>query len=385
MRWQNLLAAILILAAVSAVRAANITYNIVNYPADQYDEVIPGIDTISGTIITNGTLGAWDDSVYPGPIIGGSVTWQGPAGSYTGTIFPWDVGTSTSTSGIYFTATQIIARPGDALELTAAVPGSPNGLTIFLFYDRISPPWEFHGGEVVDYDGGVMGFAAGGGGISDNWGEEGSIAANDPWIIATAAPGPGIIDWKGGTVSHPTDWNVATNWSPNTMVPNGSGTKASFGNESAANNVADMISKGQTVGRMTFSATTGTTIQSSGGFALTLDNGGSVSTIEVTGTHTISAPVILANDATIIGPGTLSLSGGITGPHNLEVDMNLTATSIQVDALTVGAGSTVTIQAIPGGPLALSDSLRPVPEPSAIAMLILGGASLLSYTWRRPK
>ena len=151
--------------------------------------------------------------------------------------------------------------------------------------------------------------------------------------FSQSASGP-TIDWKGGTISDPTNWNVAANWNPDTAVPNGPGTKVSFGNQPAANNVVDMISQGQTVGTITFSANTSTTIQSSGGFALTLDNNGSVSTIDVAGTHTISAPVVLNNDATISGTGTLNLSGGITGSHDLEVDNNLTATSIQVDTLT---------------------------------------------------
>ena len=196
---------------------------------------------------------------------------------------------------------------------------------------------------------------------------------------------PGTIDWKGGTISDPTNWNVAANWNPDTAVPNGPGTKVSFGNQPAANNVVDMISQGQTVGTITFSANTSTTIQSSGGFALTLDNSGSVSTIDVEGNHTISAPVVLNNDATISGTGTLTLSGGITGSYDLEVDSNLTATSIQVDTLTIGSGATVTIQAILGGPLALRDSLKSVPEPSTFVLLGMGTLSLLAYTWRRRK
>jgi hypothetical protein len=143
-----------------------------------------------------------------------------------------------------------------------------------------------------------------------------------------------------------------------------------------------MISQGQTVGTITFSANTSTTIQSTGGFALTLDNNGSVSTIDVAGSHTISAPVVLNNDASISGNGTLNLSGGITGSHNLEVDLDLTATSIQVDTLTIDAGATVTIQAIPGGPLALNDSLKSVPEPSSFILLGIGVISLAA-SWRR--
>ena len=201
--------------------------------------------------------------------------------------------------------------------------------------------------------------------------------------VPVPAPGTVYIDWKGGTISDPTNWNVAANWNPDTAVPNGPGTNVSFGNQPAANNVVDMISQAQTVGTITFFANTSTTIQSSGGFALTLDNSGSGSTIYVAGTHTISAQVILNNDALIVGTGTLNLSGGITGSHDLEVDINLTATSIQVDTLTIDSGATVTIQAIPGGPQALCDNLKAVPEPSAFVLLGVCTISLLAYGWRR--
>ena len=192
------------------------------------------------------------------------------------------------------------------------------------------------------------------------------------------------IAWKGGDTFAPTDWGVAANWISNT-VPAGAGTKVSFGNQPAANNVVDLISQGQTVGNITFFANTSTTIQSSGGFALTLDNSGNVSTIDVAGSHTISAPVVLNNDATISGTGTLNLSGGINGSRDLEVDIDLTATNIQVDTLTIGSGATVTIQAIPGGPMALSDNLKSVPEPCTFILLGIGALGLLSYTWRRRK
>ena len=156
----------------------------------------------------------------------------------------------------------------------------------------------------------------------------------------------------------------------------------SFGYQPAANNVVDMNSQGQTVGKITFFANTSTTIQSTAGFALTLDNNGSVSTINVAGNHTISARVILNNDATISGTGMLNLSGGITGSHVLEVDNNLIATSIQVDTLTIGSGATVTIQAIPGGPL--SGTITAVPEPSTLALLA-AAFLLLAYSWARKR
>ncbi len=63
-----------------------------------------------------------------------------------------------------------------------------------------------------------------------------------------------------------------------------------------------MVSTAQTVGGIYFSADTSTTIQSSGGYSITLDNNGSSSTIDVEGIHAITAPVLLNNDVNITGP-----------------------------------------------------------------------------------
>jgi autotransporter-associated beta strand protein len=61
--------------------------------------------------------------------------------------------------------------------------------------------------------------------------------------------------------------------------------------------------------------------------------------------------------------------GSITGSGSTQVDAGaaLAVASIVQDALTLGPGSTLTISAIPGGPL--SDDIRPVPEPAALVML----------------
>ena len=192
-------------------------------------------------------------------------------------------------------------------------------------------------------------------------------------------------DWAGGNSACAAD--SAANWKVNTYAvthaPNGAGYNFSFGNESAANNVMDIPSGGLTVGDITFTAGTSTTIQSVGGYSLTLDNLGSSSLIAVAGSHTISAPVLLNNDVNISGTGTLNLSGGISGPHGMAVlsGGNVTAQSILLDTVTLGIGARITIQPIPGGPL--GGDLVPVPEPSTLVTLAIGALFAIGYGWRR--
>ena len=175
-------------------------------------------------------------------------------------------------------------------------------------------------------------------------------------VALMPVPEPGSIVWNGGDSSGPTNWDVAANWSPSTGVPDGPGTKVVFGGQSSGNNVVDMIFGGRTVGIITFAAITSTTIQNTGGYSLTLDNNGDASMITVEGNHTITAPVVLNDDAIITGSGTLNLLGGVTGAYALTITGSITATSIQVDTLTIGTPGTMA-----------------VPEPSTVTLLSMAG------------
>jgi autotransporter-associated beta strand protein len=82
------------------------------------------------------------------------------------------------------------------------------------------------------------------------------------------------------------------------------------------------------------------------------------------GSHTVG---------TISGSGATNLIAG-----------NLTANAITQGTLTIGAGATLTIAALPGGPMASSENLAPVPEPSTLALLGIAAAMfLLAYARRR--
>ncbi len=199
------------------------------------------------------------------------------------------------------------------------------------------------------------------------------------FVIVTSATVIPTIEWKGGSSSGATNWALAANWSSGSAGPNGAGVNLVVGSEASANNVIDIISGGgRTVGNIYFSNTTPTTIKSTGGYSLTLDNGSNASTVSVLGNHTISTPVILNSNTIFSGDGTLTLSGGVSSTHGIDVlSGNLIAKKISVNILTIGAGSTITIQAISGGPL--GEAITPVPEPSALILLGIGICGLLTY------
>ena len=186
-----------------------------------------------------------------------------------------------------------------------------------------------------------------------------------------------------GTNHSPTDWNNAYNWTSD-LIPGNAGSKISLGNQDPSNSVVDMVSSPKTVGCIYYSPDTSTTIQSSGGYSLILNNSGTASVINVLGSQTISAPVVLSSDLNITGTGSLTLSGGISGSHSLNVlSGNLTVAGIKTNTLSIASGLTVNIMQIPGGLQASNDNLQPVPEPSTLVLLGINFAGLLAYYWRR--
>jgi probable HAF family extracellular repeat protein len=162
------------------------------------------------------------------------------------------------------------------------------------------------------------------------------------------------------------NWLTPSNWIGR-IVPSGPGTTAHFtGANPALVNVDSLVA----VGRIILDAGTEDTNYTISGSAITLDNTGGTGTdalIEVvSGNHTISAPVILAEVTTISGSGTLNLLGGVTGNFRLTVLTSASASSVQVDSLVIGRAG----------------SLQAVPEPSTIALLLTASIGGLLW-WRR--
>lgn len=195
-------------------------------------------------------------------------------------------------------------------------------------------------------------------------------------------PQPVSINWKGGAIAGPTQWELAANWDPNTTATHGPGVTLGFGEQPAANNIVQMSSTGEIVGTLLFLPGTNTTIQGSGDAKLTLDNNGGISILDVTGNHTIAAPMTLNNDAQIVGLGALTVIGDISGQHTLSVYGNLVATSIEVNSLIIGESTMTGLSSLAG---VAGMNAAPVPEPSAFAMIGMWLAGMIAFAGRMKK
>ncbi|MGA2062473.1 MAG: autotransporter-associated beta strand repeat-containing protein [Thermoguttaceae bacterium] len=97
----------------------------------------------------------------------------------------------------------------------------------------------------------------------------------------------------------------------------------------------------------------------------------STSSAGYSGATTISAGQLLVYESTANLHAVTGLGNLVVGSASYK--SLLTADSINISTLTISAGSTVTIKAIPGGPLSLATPLTPVPEPSTAIFLLLAG------------
>jgi autotransporter-associated beta strand protein len=87
----------------------------------------------------------------------------------------------------------------------------------------------------------------------------------------------------------------------------------------------------------------------------------------------------IKNDATFQILDGIHTVGSITGAGTTQIDFgSLTVGSISQGVLTIGAGATLTIAPVPGGPLGGDLNLQPVPEPLTIVFLFAGLLSLLA-------
>ncbi len=146
------------------------------------------------------------------------------------------------------------------------------------------------------------------------------------------------------------NWSLATNWT-NGVTPNAVGAQANF--FGAINNAQTVTVDGAyTVGTMTFDSAHSYTIAASGvaGQGLTLNNSGTATISVLQGSHTISAPLTLANNLQISAKsGTaLDLSGVLSGGATAwsilsdgsgSVTLSGSAANTYSGLLTVSAGT----------------------------------------------
>ena len=166
----------LLLARVSNAGAQDITYNIVDYPTNEADGWGCGTDTISGTIITDGTIGPLSTA----NIVGGSFSFVGANGSLSGPA--WFSGTV----GLEATPTQLILDPGSDSSFsigTAELLATSNSLGADAVYENYVRDGQYYGSLVADNEGfqTVLGYFD----SAPVPTEQGSIGESSSWVIAT--------------------------------------------------------------------------------------------------------------------------------------------------------------------------------------------------------
>jgi hypothetical protein len=175
--------------------AQDITYNFANYPTDQHDYYEPGVtNSISGTIITNGSLGVQPPNSIN--IIGGSISiTSSRPGGVVETVGPFslvNVGDNTIAHTLIFTRTQILVGDLSSLDLLF---GPSKGGDVRLDYVNTtgtSQPSYYECDVTVDPDQPDTAWRA-----FPPSGQPGSISASDPWVIATATLTPGDFNQDG--------------------------------------------------------------------------------------------------------------------------------------------------------------------------------------------
>ncbi len=183
------LLAVVLVAIVSNGRADDITYNIVDYPADENDVGTGGTDRIAGIIMTDGKLGVLTDS----DILGGYWTLTNPSlGSFT-----TQIPCATSSQGnvnlfvhsVYATPTELLMQPGSGL---CCYDFNPTGYTLLFLANSdpsVMPQTCFAAAQFSSLGNLEMAQFE----DSDPAAVPGSIGENgSTWVIATAVPEPSV-------------------------------------------------------------------------------------------------------------------------------------------------------------------------------------------------
>jgi autotransporter-associated beta strand protein len=154
--------------------------------------------------------------------------------------------------------------------------------------------------------------------------------------------------WVGGSSS---DYGNPANWNTG-YLPSGQGIAVMFGT-SGARSTSTLVSSSQTAGIINFVSSTPTTLSASAGYYLYLDDTGGSSAaaaINVTGSHTIAAPMLLNCPAAFnvtAGTDQLTISNviadGVNGPQGLSLSgsgtLKLSAANTMSGSVSVASGT----------------------------------------------
>jgi hypothetical protein len=184
-------------------------------------------------------------------------------------------------------------------------------------------------------------------------------AGVDNWSV-TITSVPDLFTWKGPGGG---GYNLTSNWTSN-IIPDGVDSTANFSGTITEPSTVTLDSP-VTLGTLIFNSDQSYTLAGTGSVILQVSSGTASINVQA-GSHEISVPMIMSSDTTITGAGTLDLSGGISGNHALTVLGNLTATSIEVDALTIGTNVAMA-----------------VPEPSTFTLLTIAFIASLAFKRQR--